>query len=168
MLEVHSIGGAMAQKTTVPVGLEKILYLAAVDAEFRAALLEDREAALQARGLELRPSELSMLRLAPREQLEASIAGLDTSPGSLERRGFMRAVAATAATVVASSALGGCETVEKTAGIRPSDVRVERPSDYTAIRGIEPDGKTDAKTDVQISVDAPMPAGIRPDDGGKE
>src|SRR5512136_763652 len=98
--------------TAVPVGLEQILYLAAVDAEFREALLRDREAALAARGLALRPSELAMLRVAPREQLESTIAGLDTSPANLERRGFLRAVAATVAGAAAGVALGGCEQVE--------------------------------------------------------
>ena len=167
-------------ETTVPVGLEQILYLAAMDTDFREALLRDREAALVARGLTLRSSELTMLRLAPREQLEATIAGLDTSTESLERRGFLRAVAATVAGAAVGVALGGCEEPDVSMGIRAD----YREYDYTPIRGIEPDARRDAprldaapdakrvdaapdaKRDVKILVEGPMPAGIRPEDGG--
>ena len=163
-------------ETTVPVGLEQILYLAAMDTDFREALLRDREAALAARGLTLRSSELTMLRLAPREQLEATIAGLDTSTESLERRGFLRAVAATVAGAAAGVAFGGCEQVEVSAGHRDASYQDRWPFNLDAKRDAvrrdaAPDAKRvdaapDAKRDVKILVEGPMPAGIRPEDGG--
>jgi hypothetical protein len=71
-----------SREREVQVGLEKILYLAAVEPGFREALLADRERAIAERGLELLPSERAMLELATREQLAASIDALDTSEAS--------------------------------------------------------------------------------------
>jgi len=83
----------------VPVGVEKVLFTAALEPEFRARLLQDRGSAAIDRGFQLRPSEIEMLRLVPAAQLEAAIDRLDTSGANLERRGFMRAVAASALTL---------------------------------------------------------------------
>jgi hypothetical protein len=93
----------------VPVGLERVLYLAASDPGFRQALLRDRDAAVDARGFPLLPSERTALKVASTEQLEAAIRGLDVSAPSLERRGFMRSVAASAVTLAAVNALSGCD-----------------------------------------------------------
>jgi hypothetical protein len=92
----------------VPVGLERVLYAVALDEVFRVEFFEDREAALRARGVQLRTAELKVLRAVPEAHLRAAVAGLDTSPENLQRRGFLRAVAATAVTLGAAEALGGC------------------------------------------------------------
>ncbi len=140
------MGERERQQGVVAVGLEKVLYLAAIDPAFRAALLADREAALVARGLELQASELAMLRLATPAGLAASIDALDTSEASLERRRFMRAVAG-AVTLAAGSVLSGCGE-DKTQGIRPDGPEVFesggiRPGDLEpelhAAGGIRPD-----------------------------
>ncbi len=159
--------GALRQPPrAVPVGLEKILYTAAVDSAFREELLADRERAIHARGLALEPSELAMLKLAPREQLAASIAALDTSEANLARRGFMRAVAG-AVTLAAGSVLAGCGDDAQPAGIRPNELGVDARYDT---RGIQPDlPRLDSgppSAGVRAN-DGPMPAGIRPDGGDK-
>ena len=81
----------------VPVGVERALLLAARDATFREELLRDRDAAVIARGMTLRPSEAALLRAAPDVQLEAFVNSLDLSPANVRRRTFMGAVAASAA-----------------------------------------------------------------------
>jgi hypothetical protein len=91
----------------IPVGIEKLLYAAAIEPDFREALLRDREAAIRARGIALAPSELAMLKLAPASQLANAIDALDTSASNLARRGFLRAVAG-AVTLAAGTALAGC------------------------------------------------------------
>jgi hypothetical protein len=101
----------------VPAGVERALFLAATDSAFREELLRDREAAVKRRGLELTPSEQAMLRLCPADQLESTIDSLDTSPTSLQRRGFMQAVAAG----VAALAVGGCGD---------DDVKTDIPKSY--------------------------------------
>ena len=126
----------------VPVGVERVLYMAALDPAFRAALLSGREAALAGRGFELTESERAMLRLAPDAQLEEAIAAIDTSPTNLERRGFMAAVAATAA-------LATAEVLTSCGGVR-SD---------------EPQRDTGRK-DVKVQVDERMAGGVRPYDIG--
>jgi hypothetical protein len=103
----------MLEKTrtiSVPVGLEQLLFTAASDPEFRAELIRDRVAAAERRGLDLTPSERSVLAIAPDDQLEAMIDRIDTSERSLKRHKFMRAVAATAVTLAAGTGLaaGGC------------------------------------------------------------
>ena len=102
----------------VPVGVEKVLFVAATDEQFRQALLTDRRRAVQERGLSLRPSELALLAAVPDQQLCVAIDGMDTSPTNVRRRTFMRVVAATAATVAAVEALG-CSDDNVSTGIRP-------------------------------------------------
>jgi hypothetical protein len=115
----------------LPVGLERVLLVAAADQSFRQALLEsdDRRAVVDVRGLPLRESELAVLCGIPRAQLQAAIDRIDLSPENVERRRFMRTVVATtAATVVAAEALGGCGMPAST-GIQPSDWRDDAPRD---------------------------------------
>jgi len=155
----------------VPVGMERLLWAAATDAAFREVLLRDRDAAAVARGFALRPSEVTMLRLAPREQLTAAIDGLDTSSASLERRTFMRAVAASVVTLAAGDALSGCgdegakvDTWRgmESGGIRPDDL--PRPGADAGVRIDAPPPAVDAG----VRIDAPPPgvdAGVRADGG---
>src|SRR5512137_527504 len=68
-----------SQKVAVPVGLEKVLYLAARDPDLKEMLLADRVAAIVGLGVALRPSERAMLEAAPRAALEAMIDKIDAS-----------------------------------------------------------------------------------------
>ncbi len=156
----------------VPVGIERVLYLAATDQTFRAALEADAEAAVAARGLNLRPSELGMLRAVPLDQLLASAGHMDASPENLQRRSFLRAVAASAVTVAAADVVAGCSDEDVSTGIRPE-------TDYSIKAGIPPDmptpprdaGAPDLKPDTKQKNDDlavtpdgfPAGTGIRPD-----
>jgi hypothetical protein len=168
-------GAARQPLRDVPVGLEKVLYSAAIDPAFREALLrsDDRAGVVRDRGLKLQDSELAMLRLAPAEQLASAIGAIDTSETNLARRGFMRAVAG-AVTLAAGSVLAGCGDDAQPAGIRPDDVSAGvRPSDLgpdlSPSRGIQPDlphvfESGGIRPDDVGVPEGPMPAGIRPDD----
>ena len=60
----------------VPVGMEKILFHAARDEEFRKKLLNDRQAAIAESGIKLRPSEEAMLKVISNAALETMIANI--------------------------------------------------------------------------------------------
>lgn len=143
----------------VPVGLEKVLYVAATDEPFRRQLMQDRQRAIRQMGLQLRPSELATLAAIPTAQLQAAIQGMDTSPGNVQRRTFMRVVAASAATVATAGALG-CNATP--AGIRPD---MQDDVAKTSKDGGKDGGKDGAGND---TVKAPGPdggmagTGIRP------
>jgi hypothetical protein len=159
------------RSVNVPVGIERVLYLAAEDEVFRKQLLADREAAVRAKGFRLRDSELAMLRTISETQLLASIDALDVTPQNLERRTFMRAVAVSAVTVAAGKALSGCGDDDKPQGPDASadstpgtdSVAHETAPGFDA-GGIRPeDGATDTVIH-DIDVDQGMaPAGILPD-----
>jgi subtilisin-like proprotein convertase family protein len=83
----------------IPVGMERVLVLAASDPEFRRALLADPERCLQDRGYRLRPTELRMLRAVPPGALQATIDRIDTSPDNVGRRALLGTMAAGLATL---------------------------------------------------------------------
>jgi hypothetical protein len=99
-----------AQRVQVPVGLEKILYLAARDPELRERLLADSKGTIAALGVQLRPSEQAMLEAAPRAVLAAMIDRV--VPANPRKRRFMNLVAAAATSLAAGTALPACDTVD--------------------------------------------------------
>ena len=130
----------------IPVGVERVLFHAAMDEAFYRSLLEDREEALRRAGHELRPSELAMLRGISEPQLRAAVAGIDTSEHNLERRTFLKAVAAAAAGAAVVEGASACT------GTRPDEPDSESP---------KPDGGT--SDDAEPVHDGPPAAtGIRP------
>jgi len=139
---------------SIPVGLEKVIFLAAADEEFFEELLAEREQAAEARGFTLRESERAMLRMIPEAQLRASISGMDVSEGNLQRRTFMRAVAAGAAAVAGAEVMAGCS----------DDADMPLPDaglpDASATRGIQPDLPY---TPDSAAKDGMAGTGIRPD-----
>lgn len=143
----------------VPMGLESVIYAAAVDGSFCRALLADPLAAVKERQIKLRPSEAAMLRATPRAQLQASIEAVDTSADNLQRRTFLRAVAAGALTISAAEALQGCSSTGDT-GSRPYKYDQGNPdqgadskkSDHGgATTGIRPDMPSPASNSVKQS-----------------
>jgi hypothetical protein len=104
-----SIGkrGKFAKNVQVPVGLEKVLYLAAQSPDLREKLLADRAAAIAELGVELRPSERAMIEAAPRASLEAMIDRIE--PTNPRKRRFMTLVAAAATTLAAGTTAVGCD-----------------------------------------------------------
>ena len=148
----------------VPVGIERVLFLAAVEPDLRQALLAqgaDRQAVVRERGLAMRESELAMLRFIPSSQLEANISGVDTSEANVERRTFMRAVAAGAVAVTGAEVFTGCD--DAVDGSRPIDQGPSRDS-----TGIRPDWYGPA-ADAGVRMDIPPPDAPRfhPDMGSR-
>jgi len=149
----------------VPVGLEKVLYLAASDPLFKEELLKDRTMAAQARGLKLRHSEQAVLQSTPEAQLLAIINSLDVSSDNVGRRGFLRSVAASTAAVAAGANLGACgdDSDKNDQGVK-ADVHVGLDAG-----GIQPDTsylKDGAGFDDTVKVDiAPPVDGVQPDTG---
>jgi hypothetical protein len=129
---------------SVPVGLEQLLLTAAVDPAFREALIRDRERAVSSRGLRLTQSEISVLRITPESQLETMIDHIDTSEKNLEKRSFMRTVAATVLTLAAGTSLQACGGTDETKGTGApfkgdsQQVDVPRP-DPMPPTGVRPD-----------------------------
>ncbi|MCK9458114.1 MAG: hypothetical protein M0R80_00360 [Proteobacteria bacterium] len=129
-------------KLEIPVGLERILYLAAGDPELRARLLADRAGVIAAMGVALRPSEKAMLEAAPGAALEAMIDRIDTS--NPRRRRFMNLVAAAATALAAGTAGTACDWVDD-------------PTMNYADGGVGPDTETDtddADPDAGTDLDA--------------
>lgn len=144
----------------VPVGMERVLYAAAVDAVFRGALMADRQQAVQSRGFALTPSEQAMLKAIPEAQLAASIDGMDTSAENVERRSFLQVVAASAVTVAAGEVVAGCsDDDDKDAG-KKVDMG---PDTGPATDGIRPDLGPDTGPAVQGIRPGLDSAGISPD-----
>jgi hypothetical protein len=108
----------------VPIGVEKALYLAARDPQFRAALLDDRERTVGR--MKLTEAERTTLRAVPRAALQTMIDRL--RPQAHGRGRFARTVAAASVTLAASlSGAAGC--VE---GDDDGDAAVDVPPGDTA------------------------------------
>ena len=151
-----------AQTVSVPVGLEKVLYLAARDPKLRERLLADRAAAIAALGVQLRPSESAMLEAAPGDALEAMIEKIDAS--NPRRRKFMNLVAAAATSLAAGTALMSCDPGQSM-GVGPdmdagddasADTDTDADSDSDTDTGSDSDT---VDTDTNYGVDA----GVGPD-----
>jgi hypothetical protein len=176
-------------KVSVPVGIEKVLYLAATDAAFRERLRTDREGVVTDRRLKLEEDEAGILRGVPDEQLLLMIQNID--PAKHGRRKFIRSVAACAASLAAGSVLVECgddeETIIKGATVGAGEVRADVPdhvadaadTETDASHGMDAGGAgpdvpdlpdvsadvetTDAGDTVDIGVDAGQIHGIMPD-----
>jgi hypothetical protein len=134
-------------RSRVPIGLEKVLLLAAQDPAFKQRLLSQRLGALKERGLALRPSEQTVLRAVPEAQLRAAIERLDVSPYNVERRRFLGLVAAS--TALTASGAGGCSEAVTPLGIRPGDWEIQ-PRDQGQDRPV-------ASPDAFVPPDRPVP-----------
>ena len=117
-----------AQKVSVPVGLEKVLYLAARDPDLRERLLADRAGTISELGVALRPSERAMLKAAPRAGLDAMIDRIDVS--NPRKRKFMTLVAAAATSLAAGTAIVGCPSSQAAGDL--SDVDTDTDADAGA------------------------------------
>src|SRR5208283_2366807 len=101
---------------TIPRGVEVLLKKAAVDAEFRELLCEQRIRAAEAIGLELDAAESAMLNAIPREQLESIIAW--TLVPVEQRRVFLGRMAAPMLALL-GVAVTGCQGRQTSLGIQP-------------------------------------------------
>jgi hypothetical protein len=92
----------------VPIGLEKLLCLAAADPGFRSRLLTDRKEAARAGGWQLRPSEEAALAAMPEATLAALVARIDVERHP--RRPFMQSVLAAALAAGATTVAMACSS----------------------------------------------------------
>jgi hypothetical protein len=155
------------QKGTVkvPVGMEKVLFHAARDEEFKKKLLSDRQAAIAECGIELRPSEEATLKVVSNAALETMIANI--VPENPRRRKFMGLVAAAAASLAAINV----DCCASPAGVDPDtdvdgdDDNNDTTDDTDTGADSDTDGDTDADgdTDTDSDTDVDIDAG---DDGG--
>jgi hypothetical protein len=124
----------------IPRGIEVLVKKAAVDAEFRAALVETRSKAAGLIGLPLQPAEAAMLDIVPRAQLEAIIDRTTVHPNQVP------AFLGYAAAVMLVALGAGCFVATGCTGIspdRPSAIK-ENPTPDNATkppvtRGVQPD-----------------------------
>ena len=107
----------------VPVGLEKLLYLAAGDEALKADLLEDRARTIERLGIRLRESESTLLNTISNTQLSAMIDRI--RPDNPKRRKSMGVVAAAATSLAAGTAVISCDGLGKTKGCDADDSGVE-------------------------------------------
>jgi hypothetical protein len=122
----------------VPIGLERLLRLAAVDPAFGAELIARRVEVAAAAGVDLTRSEAAILAAIPAAQLEAMIARVPP-PAPSGRREFLQQAAASAVVALGGAALASCEVCGPTTrGIQP-DLPPERPVEPMPPTGIAPD-----------------------------
>ncbi|MHC4249684.1 MAG: hypothetical protein ACYS9X_11215 [Planctomycetota bacterium] len=125
----------------LPRGIEVLVKKAAVDAGFKALLLEERAGAAAEINLELDPAEAAMLMAIPAAQLETIIAA--TKVDEKVRPAFLGKAAAVMVAALGVGELAGCNVMLQSKGARP-----DRPPD--------------ARSDDSVSP-RPQSAGIIPD-----
>jgi hypothetical protein len=154
--------GSSSGTVAIPVGIEKVLYLAATDRPFKALLLSRPEETLKDPRLRLDDAERELLRAVPAGQLQTMIERID--PKAHGGRRFIRSVAACTAVLASSTALLGCDPDGNNTD------RVDAQVAFPDSGGVRPD--RDASLDAQVeTVDAEVPqawdaGGVRPDDSG--
>ncbi len=146
----------------IPVGLEQVLFTAAVSPAFGAELLERRLDAVADQGFSLTGIEQSVLRAIPRDQLATMIANIDVSQQNVARRDFLRSVAATLGVAAVGQSLVACDPpAEPTKGIRADQptvpVEPSRPSEPPVSKD-----HPQVKTTSEIEIKPPQDAGTDP------
>jgi hypothetical protein len=114
---------------SVPVGIEELLLMAAVDPAFRDALLDDRDRAVSASGVSLRPTERAILAAVDATTLQRMISNVGTTIPEHDRRTFIGRSAAALLALVGGGTLLATTGCPETKGARP-----DRPSKVTGIR----------------------------------
>ena len=150
----------------VPRGIEVLVKKAAVDAEFKALLLEARAGAAEAIALDLTPAEAAMLGAIPAAQLEAIISS--TKVDEKTRPALLGKAAAVMIAALGVGASGCGRRPPAPAGIPPDRVPKVEPKpeegDPAAPAGGEgPESdKPETTPDAKPNPD-PVTRGIRPD-----
>ena len=103
----------------VPVGLEKLLFMAAGDEMLEADLLRDRFGTIDRLGIRLRPSEAAMLESVSSDGLREMVDRI--RPDNPRRCKLMGVVAAAATSLAAGTAVISCDGIGATDGIRPGE-----------------------------------------------
>jgi len=114
----RSTDDASAELPPVPTGIQRLIRLASLDAEFLQELIEHRGAVAAAAGVPLTKSEEAILAAIDDRVLSEMVAKMP--PPSPPRRAFLRQTAATAVVL-----LGGAALAEATSGC--DDKKPKRP-----------------------------------------
>ena len=160
------VGGQPRQKkqkgtVKVPVGMEKLLFHAAQNEEFKRKLLNDRQTAVADSGIKLRPSEEATLKVIPKAALETMIENI--IPQNPRRRKFMGLVAAAAASLAAGTASNACDDAETETPDHGTDATMGIGSDTDVDGDTDTDTDTATDTDTDTNADIDIDAGT---DGG--
>ncbi|MFH2009876.1 MAG: hypothetical protein ABI333_24995 [bacterium] len=135
----------------VPIGLEQLLAMAASSEEFRRALLDDRESAVEVSGVTLTRTERAILHATSDPVLERMVSQVDVRLPKPERRQFLERAAAAVVLLVGSGAAAGCQGKGATPSRRGKAEPV--PKDLRPMDSVRPDAGVQRTH---------PPAGIRP------
>jgi hypothetical protein len=141
----------------IPIGLERLLGLAAAHEDFARLLLTRRDETREASGLALTASERAILAATPTVQLERMIAEVRARLAQADRRAFFEQAAAVVVLVA------GGAGVLSAAGCKDKDAPAEHQNVSVKERPRNPDldaPETGARPD---HPDYPPPTGARPD-----
>jgi hypothetical protein len=150
-------------KMSIPAGIEKTLYKASIDPEFREQLFEDRFGAIEDHGLRLTDLERRMLEAIPDSRLETIISQI--RPAQHGRRKFMKAVATAVVTLAAGTGAavsGGCKPPAGGIVEDPPKVDAAKVEDASTARDAEDTAQAD--TGVPIETDEYVTRGVAPDE----
>jgi hypothetical protein len=109
--------GRGGDERELPRGIEVLVKKAAVDAEFKALLLEARAGAAKAIALDLDSAEAAMLAGIPAAQLEATISA--TKVDEKVRPAFLGKAAAVMVAALGVGELAGCNVMLQSKGVQP-------------------------------------------------
>ncbi len=140
------------RKISIPVGIEKVLYKAAIDPVFRDLLLVDRKKAVESQHMKLSPSEMTILGNVSGSALSIMIDRI--KPRQHGRKKLMKAVAAAVVTLATGTAAIACDDAQP-AGIT-SDVS-EETLDVEEVMDVIDGSRPDVPDDVDLD-DAPEDA----------
>lgn len=167
------------QRISIPAGIEKALYKAAIDPVFKKRLFVDRGRTIEDNGIALTPFEAQVLDNVPDERLELMIQQI--RPASHGKRKFMKAVASVVVTLATGTAGVACDDDKNPSdahddGDMPADVSDVTTEDVPIADpvGILPDvpedpapeeeeDVADAEEDVPVDVHFDGSWGIGPD-----
>ena len=159
--------GRAREAVVVPVGLEKLLFLAASDPALKDRLIENPRDTVKELKINLRPSEQAMLDTVSPSALEAMVARI--VPQNLKRRKFMGLVAAAAASLAAGTVAGSCGDDDDNDDSDDTDTVDTDNQDTDLDGGAGPDTDVDSDSDTdEVDTDNPdtdVDGGVGPDSG---
>jgi hypothetical protein len=143
-------------RLSIPAGIEKVIYRAAIDPGFRQILLADRKRAIESHGPRLTDVEARVLESIPAERLEHIIERIE--PRRHGKRAFMRSIATAVVTLATGTATVSCEQATPL-GVDP-DVPIDMPpADVVGDTADLPPDIPDV-TDEDVEVDLEFPDGV--------
>jgi hypothetical protein len=131
-------------KVSIPQGLERLLTLAGISAEWRSRVLAEPLAAAAEAKIELSASERAILKAVPRPTLEGMVASFARKHGSSAIVRYATGAVAAAALLATGIAYGADSPATK-GGVRADEPEPKRPVGMETEGGIRPDVPEEAK-----------------------